>query len=108
MAETNNLILETDLSKQIPESQIITLDVIGPEEILDNRRIPDTLPKGSFQKLPETFESVCSAPDRRCQVCGHRAGPYWCGPKARCSGMCFVCCAAPLLAQLAAAGKTFG
>jgi hypothetical protein len=33
MAETNNLILETDLSKQIPESQIITLDVIGPEEI---------------------------------------------------------------------------
>ena len=58
MAETNNLILETDLSKQIPESQIITLDVIGPEEILDNRRIPDTLPKGSFQKLPETFEMM--------------------------------------------------
>lgn len=58
MAETTNLILETDLSKQIPESQVITLDAVGPEEILDNRRIPDTLPKGSFQKLPETFEMM--------------------------------------------------
>lgn len=58
MAETTNLILESDLSKQIPESQVITLDAVGPEEILDNRRVPDTLPKGSFQKLPETFEMM--------------------------------------------------
>ena len=59
MAENSNeMIFESDLSKQIPESQIITLDVIGPEEILDNRRIPDTLPKGSFQELPETFNMM--------------------------------------------------
>ena len=59
MAENSNeMIFESDLSKQIPESQIITLDVIGPEEILDNRRIPDTLPKGSFQELPETYNMM--------------------------------------------------
>ena len=59
MAENSNeMIFESDLSKQIPESQIITLDVIGPEESLDNRRIPDTLPKGSFQELPETFNMM--------------------------------------------------